>query len=271
MHLLQLIGINYVRRMLLMNNEQVSSVKLTEFNLLELFEGFLSFWTTLSDKIEKHYNEDVILLNDKDEQVNNLPRYIQRQLVGYVEQQKKQVEQIALPQQQLLYEQFLYSMAAFVDDQLLQKVKWPEQKHWLPLMLELNLFGSRNSGEKLIEHIQKFSSQPNEFSDDEKALASCYLRILWLGFSGKYAKQPSKIKKLKSQLISNVELNIPDLTVKLLFYQAYQYNIINDKQSRLAPISRWQRFILLGAALYLVIAGLLWYVLTYQLESILSS
>lgn len=254
-----------------MNSAENTTVEVGEFNLLELFEGFLSFWLILSEKIEKHYNEGINLTNFKGDQVNNIPRYIQRQLLAYAERQKKQVIQIALPQQQVLYRKYLYAMAAFIDEQLLQRVEWSEQKEWLSLMLELNLFGSRNSGEKLIEHIKNLSNKSSEFSVDEKALANCYLRVLWLGFDGKYSKDIEKLEQLRSQLISNADLTIPDLSVKTLFTQAYLYNASNDEQSRLAPISRWQRIIVLGVGFYLLISGFLWFVLTYQLEKSLLS
>ncbi len=242
-----------------------------EFNLLELFEGFLFFWTNLSVDIEKHYNEDVNLINNEGQPINNVPRYIQRQLCEYFDNQKDQVDTNALPKQHILYQKYLYAMSAFIDEQLLKSVKWSEQKQWLPLMLELKLFGSRNSGEKLIEQIQAFSIKTDVFSDDEKKLAGCYLRILWLGFSGKYANDLKVINQLKTQLTNQAELTIPDLSVKTLMAQAYLCNIINEKQSRLAPISRWQRLILLGMGFYLLLAGFLWYVLTYQLENVLTS
>lgn len=240
-----------------------------EFRLLELFDDFLSFWESLRQQIEQHYNQGINLTTIEGNKIDNVPRFIQRQLLMFAEQQQKQVEIIAKPLQFELYRRFLYAMAALVDDQLLQQVRWTDQKQWLSLMLELSLFGSRNSGEKLIDHMQLFSQSSALLNNDEQELGRCYLRILWLGFDGKYAKVPDRLSELKTQLIASTDLTIPDLSVKTLFSQAYLHNIINDEQSRLAPISRWQRFIVIGIGAYLLVAGIIWVTLISQLETAL--
>lgn len=254
-----------------MNTLTKASKTFSEFHLLELFEDFLSFWKSLREKIELHYNDGIDLTTAEGNKIDNVPRFIQSQLLLFAEQQQKQVDIIATPIQQEFYQKLLYAIAALIDEQLLQQVKWKEEKQWLRLMLELSLFGSRNSGEKLIVQMQDFSQLSHVFGNDEKELAGCYLRVLWLGFDGKFADNPETLTQLKTQLISNAELTIPDLSVKTIFPQAYIHNIINGEQSRLAPISRWQRFIVLGIGAYLSIAGIIWLTLTYHLEDVLIS
>ncbi len=245
--------------------------KIKEFNSLELFEDFLCFWNSLHKKLIQFYQAGIILTSEDDAKIDNIPRYIQRQLINFAEQQKQQVSLIALPGQMTIYQDILYAIAAFIDEQLLQQVKWNQQQNWIPLMLELKLFGSRNSGEKLINRMQLLSEVSHEFSDDQKALAKCYLRVLWLGFDGKFRNQPAKLKQLKEQLMTSAELTTPDLSVKTLFSQAYLQNINPMEQSRLAPISKWQRYIARGIFGYLLVTGIIWLTLTWELAKRLSS
>lgn len=253
-----------------MTSRPIENQKMMEFNSLELFEDFLQFWNSLHNKLILFYQQGIIMTIEDDAKVDNIPRYIQRQLIDFAEQQKQQVNLIALPGQMAIYHDILYAVVAFIDEQLLQQVKWNQQQNWIPLMLELKLFGSRNSGEKLINRMQELSETSHELSDEQKALVKCYLRVLWLGFDGKFRNQSTKLQQLKKQLMINAELTTPDLSVKNLFSQAYLQTINPMEQSRLAPISKWQRYIVRGIFGYLFVTGIFWLTITWGLANRLS-
>lgn len=253
--------------MILVNN---SNGRNNQFELLNLFEDFLSFWLDLRDRIEHHYLDGVNLKTSDGTSVNNVPRFIQSQLLAFSKAQQKLVEENALPVQRTLYTQMLYSVSALIDEQLLQQVQWRYQTDWLPLMLETAIFGSKNSGEKLITRMQSMSKQQSDFTKDEKDLAACYCRILWLGFDGKFRQQPELLEELKYQLIKQADLIIPDLSQQALFPQALSFNVNPETSSRLAPLKRWKRYLYIGIAIYLIISGIVWQQITNELDEELS-
>jgi len=247
----------------------IKSAKIRTFDLTHYSEELLHFWFELQQKVNKHVHMDAELLDEEQQPVIHLAKYIQRQLRDFVETQRTEVEQSAsLPQLQL-YDLSLYAHAALIDEQILNQLSWDISEQWLTLMMELTLFQSRNSGIKLIKEMERFATLPHNFNVDEKKLAEIYLKIIWLGFSGQYQGQKEKIDPLIEKLYASAELFVPELDKQQLLEQAYKCNISPQHQSRLAPIRRWYRYGLYCLIGYLFVSSLAWFVLTKDLDQVL--
>lgn len=249
----------------------VKTANIQAFDLALLSEQLLSYWQNLQGRIDKHINHDAELVDEDGNPVSQVARYVQRCLIEFVKTQQQQVEQSASAIQMKLYNQFLYAASALIDEQILEHFDWKIEREWLQLMLELTLFKSRNSGERLINHMEQLANEPHNFSRDEKDLAAIYIKVIWLGFDGKYEEQPEKLQGLVEKLLTSAELELPELGEKALFEQAYKYNINPDMQSRLAPISRWHRYGLYAFLGYLVLSAIVWFGLTKDLNELLNN
>lgn len=229
------------------------------------------FWLNLQTQVNKHLRMGNELLDEEQQPVVDLAKFVQRQLTEFISMQQKSVEQVASGVQLQLYNQSLYAHAALIDEQILNQLDWDISQSWLPMMMELRLFKSRNSGVKLIAEMERFSSQPHNFTVDEKKLAEVYLKIIWLGFTGCYRKLPHKIAQLKERLFTSAELTIPDPDGHVLLEKAYKYNINPQQQSRLAPIKRWRKYGWYAVIVYLVASTLLWLAITKDLDQVLDN
>lgn len=239
------------------------------FDLTDFSEQLLHFWLDLQGQVNKHLMMDTELLDEEQQPVTHIAKYIQRQLQDFVQMQQKLVEQVASGVQLKLYNQSLYAHAALIDEQILNQLNWGISHDWLPMMMELSLFNSRNSGVKLIAEMERFSSQPHNFTIDEKKLAEVYLKVIWLGFSGNYRVQPHKLEQLTARLYTSAELTIPETDGHVLLEKAYKYNINPQKQSRLAPIARWRKYAWYSLIVYLITSTFLWFVITKDLDTVL--
>jgi len=247
--------------------------KVNDFDLFKLFEQLLAFWFVWQQDIEQHYRGDKLLVDSEKKLVQNVPLYLNAQLSRFINAQTIAITQYASSNQERLYQKLLYGYAAFIDEQLLQHTKWTEVDNWLPLMLEITLFGSRNAGDKLIDDMEKLTDELEELTDksvnileDKRVLAGIYLRILWLNFDGKYHGNIKKIDRLKKRLARYSVITMPDFNAPYLSYQPYSSTVIHEDKSRLAPMGRWKKIMAYAALLYLFITGIAWWLITSPLS-----
>ncbi len=250
----------------------IKSAKIRAFDLTHYSEELLHFWLEIQDQVNKHIHMGDKLLDEEQKPVQELAKYIQRRLYDFIQLQMKQVEQAAsLPQQQL-YQKSLYAHAALIDEQILNQLEWKISDQWIVLMMEQTLFESRNAGVKLIDEMEEFAALPHNFTVDEKKLAEIYIKIIWLGFVGKYQDKEEKsgdnsnIAELVEALYKSAELFVPDVEQRQLIEQAYKYNNNPQKQSRLAPLRRWYRYGLYCLLGYLLVSSFSWFVITIDLD-----
>jgi type VI protein secretion system component VasF len=250
-----------------MNQLHSPSEPTSEFDLIKLFEEYLSVWKILSERVSAHFSNQKALTNEHGDDVSNVAKYIHTELTKYAILSQQEAKKFASEIQIKLYYKQLYAMAALIDEQILEIKEWKIEKDWLPLMMEYSLFDSRNSGDKLIDEMQMFAQRNDVLIDDEKILVSSYLKVLWLGFNGNLRALPDEMNKLKERLLIVAELNPINLSNQKLSVKPYQCNINPSEQSRLAPISRWKRYSALAFIFYFVISGLIWLVLTNPLDN----
>lgn len=251
------------------------SSKSSPFSLLIFFDDFMDFWRQLRDAVSAHLDERadkrIELLDDKGQPVENLNKYLHNKLLKFAQKQQQQVDLLASNMQLQLYRQHLYAVCAIIDEQILTQLNWDIKHDWLQTMMELSLFESRNAGSKLIDQMEKLASAPHSFSQTEKDLALIYVKVIGLGFDGKYRKQSEKLKKLQERLLFAAEHQVVPLTNAHLFGDSYLYNINPTEQSRLAPFSAWRRYFMLGVGFYLLASALIWLAYTYPLNQELAN
>jgi type IV/VI secretion system ImpK/VasF family protein len=262
-----------------------------ELQLLNLFESFLMYWQEQSVPIDAYFKKVKSSSEEgsdteqyKDEvgltvETNDILKQLQKKLLNFIEQQKMQVSQLASASQSKHYQSLLYAMAALVDELILQQFDWDVKNQWLGLLLELKLFKSRNAGDELIDRMKSFVKTSQSFTHDEKQLAQCYLRVLWLGFDGKYKQLDGESEQVKeindinrnnllslmNNLIDKLEENDVSNEISQLFKENISHNINPVEQSKLAPIKRWKKYILIGVGVYFFAALAIWHLFTYQL------
>ena len=249
-----------------MNPAPVAPQPLKAFDLLNLFEGFLSAWDHLSERVSAHFDGKQVLKYDDGDDVENIAKYMQTELLRFARAQEALVEQKASEIQLKLYKKQLYAISALIDEQILANKTWQLQQDWLPLMMEYSLFRSRNAGDRLIDAIQQLSEQ-YEFTEDERALAACYLRVLWLGFDGKLKGDHKTLVALRDKIMLNAQFATFNLQHRKVSEQAYKFNINPSQQSRFAPLSRWKRYAIIAVLSYVIVSMFLWMVLTYPLST----
>jgi type VI secretion system protein ImpK len=183
-------------------------------------------------------------------------------------QRKASVQQIKM------HHTALYVMAALADEILLLELNWPGAEHWLPVLLERQLFSTSHSGVVFFELADKLIRSAG--SDPLHAdLASVFLLALRLGFKGQYrtAAGELRLNHYRQQLlrIANTgqpRLAPPEAAAPGFFRQAYQHNIVDGKDVRLAPLSAWRRALKLAATGYLLLSSGIWAALVYPLDQL---
>ena len=259
-----------------MNIHSPHNAKINDFDLFQLFEQLLAFWFDWQQAIEKHYSGESLLQDSEKELVLNVPLYLNAQLSRFINTQTIAIKQYASSNQERLYQKLLYGYAAFIDEQLLQHTQWTEVDNWLPVMLEITLFGSRNAGDKLIDDMESLTDELEKLTDnsanileDKQVLSGIYLRILWLNFDGKYHGSLKKIERLKKRLARYSVVTMPDFNAPYLSHQPYSCTAIHDEQSRLAPMKHWKKIMAYAVMLYIFITGVAWWFITSPLSDLL--
>lgn len=241
------------------------------FNLLSEFDRFMAFWQQLRGRVSNHLDMGEPLLDENHQTVENIAKYVHEQLLAHAHTEQQRIEVFASSAQLAFYQHALYAISAVIDEQILEHMSWDIQEQWLPLMLERALFGSRNAGSTLIDSMVELAEDTHSFSALEKQLALIYVRVIALGFDGKYEQQPDKLAGLQKRLLLAAEETMVNLGESNLFEAAYQANLNPKEQSRLAPFSLWRKYLVLAALGYLLIAAVIWFAYTGSLRTELRS
>jgi type VI secretion system protein ImpK len=104
-------------------------------------------------------------------------------------QRKASVQQIKM------HHTALYVMAALADEILLLELNWPGAEHWLPVLLERQLFSTSHSGVVFFELADKLiRSAGSDPLHADLASNSVFLLALRLGFKGQYRTAAGELR-----------------------------------------------------------------------------
>ena len=245
--------------------------------LVQLFEQLLAFWLE-----QKAMLRAAILRKEGPYADVDQHGHLSAQLVAFVSEQKTNQRRYLTDYQYEVYLRVVYACVALIDEQLLQQLEWvtdnPEknseaQRKWLDYLLEQHFFGSRSAGEVLIKEMEELAD--GDIANPE--LASIYLRVLWLGFDGKYHDNREQLDALKNKLLAinrekassyfvggRVDHGLyaepdPELKEKEL-----------EEAGRIAPLSRWNRHFLYSLLAWFTASCIAWLVVTWEFHSLLN-
>ena len=171
-----------------------------------------------------------------------------------------------------------FALAAYWDDFLLQRHNWidlPEvrqqslRKAWLNHLVEWEAFGTRSAGKRFPEAVRSLVFADRREASDTSLLA-VYYRILWLGFGGQDQGSRAQFKELMDSTRLALVANS-----KAAGYEKSKQPLglmppAGMKVSRLAPIKRWRKLILLAFAGLALSSLIIWVGLVLRLTTDLS-
>lgn len=164
-----------------------------------------------------------------------------------------------------------YLMAALADEVFLN-TDWEGKKYWESNMLEQIFFGTQTAGEAVFQRIDELLTSK---SPEMAAKAQMYLKILALGFLGKYReveKERKKISTIKQKLYDFIEHF--DKTIyfsESRLFQAQYNRTLPTVNRQLLPDANNIIYLCLGLLfLFCVIGTMIWLVETQGLFRILS-
>ncbi|MGB9989815.1 DotU family type IV/VI secretion system protein [Massilia sp. SM-13] len=174
-------------------------------------------------------------------------------------------------QQIRLHQTALYVMAAMADEILLLELHWPGADHWLPVLLERQMFSTSHSGLLFFQLADKLIAGAGR--DPLHAdLASVFLLALRLGFKGQHRNPEgeARLDHYRQQLlrIAGTGQARAQPAAPGFFQQAYQHNITDGKDMRLAPLSAWRKAARAAAIGYLILSSAVWAALVYPLDQL---
>jgi type VI secretion system protein ImpK len=230
--------------------EEVASIKLA------IAEGRLSNYLAVGDETPPTRGADLALR-------------VSSRLAAVLRNQARGIHGCATPAEVKAYTMTQYAMAVLADEIFLldPELEWSGRKPWLDVLLEEQLFHTRDAGQRFFQHVEQVLHETNR-SALHTDLASVFLLALQLGFKGRYRGEhgANVLRDYREQLyrFANQKGHAPD--ARPAFPQAYQHLVKDKKEQRLAPLSRWYAFGRIALLAYVAVSTLVWVVLMYPFE-----
>jgi|GEM_PF-6541594 len=252
--------------------------------LLQSFEESLGYWCNLKSRLKAHTQNETPLTNNDKSLVTDVVEFVHRDLCNHFKAQEQRVKNLMSSGQLVHYMHARYAIVALIDDELLQPGDsiWTLQEQWLTLLLEKSLFQTSIAGDKIISRIDELllrEASADHISSQHQQLAYIYLSILWQGFRGvlRLDEDNKRLNELKNKLIELCDVSPIRLDAEPLLPQPYAKASGNQNKqskaednSRLAPIARWHRIVLLAFVVFMVLSTAVWFGLTKSLNELLN-
>ena len=247
----------------------------TEETVLLEFERIFGQWLLIREELDEDLRT---LFADSETQSPDLCFIkAQKALVGALRQTPESEASLNRMDEANL-QKMRFALAAYWDDFLLQRHNWidlPEgqqqmlRKAWLNHLVEWEAFGTRSAGKRFPEAVRSLVFADRREASDTSLLA-VYHRILWLGFGGRDENTRAQFK----ELMDSTHLAIL-ASSKAAMYEKLQQPLglmppAGMKVSRLAPIKRWRKLILLAFAGLAFSSLIIWVGLVLRLTTDLS-
>ncbi|MDR0555935.1 MAG: DotU family type IV/VI secretion system protein [Holosporaceae bacterium] len=164
----------------------------------------------------------------------------------------------------------VYLMAAIADEVFLN-MEWPGKQYWEENMLEQRYFGSQIAGEKVFDRIDILLGENDPTSVGK---AKIYLKILLLGFKGKYRRledEQTGIALYKNNLLVFIEKNDKSIFMigHRIFQKEYTYTIPTIHRKLLPDASIVSYMCAFFVFMFLVISSVVWIFETRDLKRLL--
>jgi type VI secretion system protein ImpK len=201
----------------------------------------------------------------------DLAARVSARLANVIKTQRADIARTGTPAEIDAYRRAAYAMAALTDEQFIfPENEWPGAHAWMDVLLEYQLFHSRNAGVHFFTEVEALlQSRAREPLESE--LAAVMLLALRLGFRGRYREGNGEqtLHSLRTRLFHLIERDYDDFAPGPSFPQALSQLQCDGTPARLAPLTPW--LISLGVALaaYLVVSSAIWLALVEPLREFL--
>lgn len=241
--------------------------------------GFERSGDALADQFRTFHAELVAYLG-KLAEAPEPPEQVGAHLRGLIDAKARQLEG---PRARDNGSEVRYLMAAFADEMLITR-GWAHQEVWIDHLLEAQLFGTRNAGDRVFARIAGLRARA-----DRAELAEPYLYALALGFRGRFGGAEENLGSLdqmrtelfklarerapdpvfRAQGAGNKELAIDDKLGARLMERAYRHTVGHGDPVMLPNPYRWRGYFFLAFGILLLLAFWIWNARTSDLRKML--
>lgn len=161
-----------------------------------------------------------------------------------------------------------YALVALVDEQFVYNVNSLKDQIWTQYLVEEQFYGTSLSGRDLLVAMDSLVDEVwSESLISQMALI--YMMVLQLGFRGELREEEDLLRHKYTALKTLVVGNTRETgSATQAFTQAYAHNIEVGTPQRLAPLSRWVKYMVLFTGLYLAAAYGVWMVLLQDFKGL---
>lgn len=193
---------------------------------------------------------------------------MQQQLLRLFETHEQRIQQVGGEQLRDRYRRARYLMTALADELFLD-FDWYGRNYWYDHLLELQLYDSQNSGERIFAMIDDLLQGGRVQQLD---LAKLYLFALVLGFEGKFrdTDDPAPLEDYKARLYRFIEREKPGQLEEgePLLREAYRHTLDRGEGELLPNFRWWLTSLGLTFVAYLVLSTLIWWYFTTDMVSL---
>ena len=185
------------------------------------------------------------------------PDLVQAHLVDLMESQQQTILRRGDPREQKRFHEIQYVMAAMADEVFLS-IEWIGKEYWSTHLLEERHFGTHDAGTRFFDNLDGLLQHRDATRADVLAV---YLLAVSLGFKGKHRSVASapQIAHYRNQAYVTLFQRSPALPESTpLFPQAYAHTLDGQTPSWLPQLRPWLLSLVGVAALYILVAHLIW-------------
>ena len=237
-------------------------------NLVNLMSEFYQQLVTVKYWIE-HEQLDLEVMNilklERQPEGNETVTAVSIKLSQWIGQQRLHWQHKLTDRQLHLFDKACFAMVALADELLIMKLDWVGRDDWHHVLLEQQIYQSCSSGECFYDDLDELL-RDGTYDVLERQLAAVYLLVLRLGFEGRFCDDEQKLNYYRNKLFNIVNNNQVEHKGAISL-PAYQHNLVAKYEQRLAPLANWYRSTFYGGVAYLVISALLWWGLSWSIDS----
>lgn len=190
-----------------------------------------------------------------------LAAMVSSRLKNRLQAQAREVRDNCTETEQRAHRIAVYVMAALADEVFLldEQTRWEGREAWLHYLIERALFRTGSSGRDFFKHLDRLLQ--SRVNDDLHAdLASVFLIALQLGFQGQHrgAHGAAALKSYRDRLLRYIHAWRQPAPGEPAFRQAYEHQLAETEEKRLAPLARWYRGGAIALGVYAAISSFVW-------------
>ncbi len=169
------------------------------------------------------------------------------------------------------YSEVIYMMIALADDIFLN-FEWEGKQFWEENILEQKFFSSQIAGDEVFTRINTLLSEKNDFAEEK---AELYLKMLALGFKGKYRgteDETIQINLYRNKLLEFIEKHNNSMLMvgHRLFQKEYTYTIPTMHRKMLPEASIINYMCAFFVFMFLSVSTIVWMYETKDISRLLT-